>query len=49
MGELGVRAIVDHLQGRTVAKRMDTGAILVTPENLQSAVIQQRLNPILPE
>jgi len=49
MGELGVRAIVDHLQGRTVAKRMDTGAILVTPENLQSAVIQQRLNPTVPE
>jgi ribose transport system substrate-binding protein len=48
MGELGVRAIVDHLRGRPVAKRVDTGAILVTPENLKTPAIQQFLNPPLP-
>jgi ribose transport system substrate-binding protein len=48
MGELGVKAIVDHLLGRPVAKRVDTGVILVTPENLQTVAIQQFLNPKLP-
>jgi ribose transport system substrate-binding protein len=45
MGEMGVKAIVDHLQGRTVAKRVDTGAILVTAENLRSNAIQEILHP----
>jgi ribose transport system substrate-binding protein len=47
MGELGVKALVDHLQGRTVSKRMDTGAILVTTENLRSHAIQDLLHPSL--
>lgn len=34
MGELGVRAIVDHLDGRPTQKRIDTGAVMVTPENV---------------
>jgi len=45
MGELGVKAVVDHLEGRTVSKRMDTGAILVTSDNLHSRTIQALLHP----
>jgi ribose transport system substrate-binding protein len=47
MGELGVKAVVEHLQGRTVATRMDTGAILVTSDNLRSHAIQELLHPSL--
>jgi ribose transport system substrate-binding protein len=48
MGELGVRTLVDHLQGRTVSNRIDTGATLVTPENLNTTAIQRLLNPPMP-
>ncbi len=44
MGELGVRTIVDHLQGKPVEKRIDTGVMLVTPENMDSADAQQLLH-----
>jgi ribose transport system substrate-binding protein len=47
MGELGVKAIVDHLQGHPVSKRVDTGAILVTSDNLRSHAIQDLLHPNL--
>jgi ribose transport system substrate-binding protein len=47
MGELGVKTLVDHLQGHAVSSRTDTGAILVTSENLGSAMIQQLLHPQL--
>lgn len=48
MGELGVKAIVDYLQGRPVAKRMDTGALLVTSENLRSPAVRELLHPAVP-
>jgi ribose transport system substrate-binding protein len=47
MGELGLKTMVDHLLGKPVAKRVDTGVTLITPANLQSAVAQQLLHPPL--
>ena len=47
MGELGVKIMVDHLQGRQVAPRIDTGVMLVTPDNLETAEAQQLLHPPL--
>ena len=47
MGELGLKSMVDFLLGRHVPKRVDTGAILVTPENLKTPAIQNLLNPQL--
>jgi ribose transport system substrate-binding protein len=47
MGELGVRTMVDYLQGASVEKRVDTGATMITPENLSSADAQRLLHPPL--
>jgi len=47
MGELGVRTMVDHLRGKSVPKRVDTGATLVTPENLNSPEVERLLHPPL--
>ena len=49
MGEVGVQSVVEYLKGHEVAKRVDTGAILVTPENLTTHAIQSLLNPPMPE
>jgi len=45
MGELAVRTLADHLAGRTVPKRIDTGATMVTPENMDQPAIQKLLKP----
>ena len=45
MGYLGVKTMVDHLQGRPVEKRVDTGVWLITPENLDSPDTQTLLAP----
>ncbi len=45
MGELGVKTLVDHLQGRTVPRRIDTGATMVTPENMDRSEMQRLLHP----
>ena len=34
MGYLGVKTMVDHLQGKPVEKQIDTGVIVLTPENM---------------
>ncbi|HEY6305994.1 MAG TPA: substrate-binding domain-containing protein [Candidatus Angelobacter sp.] len=47
MGELGVKTMIDHLQGRPVAARIDTGVMLVTPDNLETPEAQQLLHPPL--
>jgi ribose transport system substrate-binding protein len=47
MGELGVITMVGHLQGKPVEKRIDTGVMLVMPENMESAEAQQLLHPPL--
>ena len=44
MGYLGVKAIVDHLQGRPVEKRVDTGVSLITLENLETPESQELLH-----
>jgi ribose transport system substrate-binding protein len=47
MGYLGVRTMVEHLQGKPVEKRIDTGVTLVTPENMNAPEIQTLLHPPL--
>jgi ribose transport system substrate-binding protein len=45
MGYLGVKTMVDHLQGRPVEKRVDTGVWLITEENLAAPDTHQLLYP----
>jgi ribose transport system substrate-binding protein len=45
IGELGVKAIVDSLMGKPVEKRIDTGVMMITPENMNSPEAQKLLNP----
>jgi ribose transport system substrate-binding protein len=40
MGYLGVRTMVDSLLGKTVEKKIDTGVMLVTKDNMQSPEVQ---------
>jgi ribose transport system substrate-binding protein len=47
MGYLGVMTLMDHLQGKPVERRVDTGVMLVTQENMSQAEIQELLNPPL--
>ncbi len=49
MGGLGVRTMVDHLRGRTVEKRIDTGVVLVTPKNLDDPSSIALLKPPIDE
>jgi ribose transport system substrate-binding protein len=45
MGYLAVKAMVDHLAGRPVDKRIDTGATLVTRASMGTPEAQALLNP----
>jgi ribose transport system substrate-binding protein len=45
MGYLGVRTMVDHLQGKPVPKRVDTGCLIVTPENIDEPRSKELLHP----
>ncbi len=47
MGYLGVKTMVASLNGETVEKRIDTGAYLVTKENMDQPEIAEILNPPL--
>jgi ribose transport system substrate-binding protein len=47
MGYLGVRTMVDHLLGKTVEKKIDTGVMLVTKENLETPEVKTLLHPAL--
>ncbi len=47
MGELGVKTVVDHLMGKPVEKRVDTGVTLITPGNLDTPQSQELLHPPL--
>jgi ribose transport system substrate-binding protein len=47
MGYLGVMTMIEHLQGQTVPKRVDTGVHLVTLENMKDPEIDQLLHPAL--
>ena len=45
MGYAGVMALVKHLQGEPVEKRIDTGVVLATPANMEEAQIKALLYP----
>ena len=47
MGYLGVKTMVDHLQGRAVEKRIDTGAQLITREKMSDPAVKELLHPDL--
>ena len=47
MGYLSVMSMVKHLQGEKVENRIDTGVVLVTPENMEQPAIKDLLNPPL--
>jgi len=47
MGYLGVRTMVDQILGKPVEKKIDTGVMLVTKENLESLEVQTLLHPPL--
>ncbi len=45
MGELGVKTLVDHLEGKKVEASCDTGETLVTPDNLNDPKVATLLKP----
>jgi ribose transport system substrate-binding protein len=45
IGYLGVKTMVEHLAGKPVEPRIDTGATLITVENIGQPKIQKLLNP----
>jgi len=47
MGYLGVRTMVDSLLGKPVNKKIDTGVMLVTKENMSSPEVHALLHPPL--
>jgi ribose transport system substrate-binding protein len=47
MGELAVKTLVDHLTGKTVPKRIDTGSTMVTLDNMDRPEIKKLLRPPL--
>jgi ribose transport system substrate-binding protein len=47
MGELGVTSLVAHLNGQPVDKRIDTGATMVTRDNMNSPDVKALLAPDL--
>ena len=47
MGYLGVKTIVDSLLNKPVEKKIDTGVMLVTKDNMQSPEVQALLHPPL--
>ncbi|MBM3834357.1 MAG: substrate-binding domain-containing protein [Verrucomicrobia bacterium] len=47
MGYLGVMTMFKHLQGEKVDKRIDTGVVLVTPENMEQPEMKELLYPPL--
>jgi ribose transport system substrate-binding protein len=49
MGYLGVVTAVKHLKGEPVEKRIDTGVVLVTPENMNEPQVKDLLYPPLKE
>ena len=45
MGYLGVKSMVEHLQGEAVEDRIDTGVAMITPENMDTPESQAVINP----
>ncbi len=49
MGYLGVKTMVDHLQGKPIQKRIDTGVHVITRDNMNEPEMHALLNPPLSE
>ena len=47
MGYLGVKTMVDHLQGRPVERRIDTGVQLITRDTMDDPAVKELLYPDL--
>jgi len=47
MGYKGVMTMVEHLQGKPVERRIDTGVTLVTAENMEQPAVKELLHPPL--
>ncbi len=47
MGRDGVKTMVAHIRGKEVPKRIDTGVVVVTPENLKDPEIDKLVHPAL--
>ena len=47
MGYLAVKTMAEHLRGKKVEKRIDTGARLVTKENLDEPAVKEIMQPDL--
>ena len=45
MAAVALTTLVDHLRGRSVPARIDTGVVVVTRENLDSPAVQEMLSP----
>ena len=45
MGQLAVRTLVEHLDGKSVPRKIPTGEALATPENMKDPEIDTLLNP----
>jgi len=45
MGYLGVKTMAEHLRGRPVEKRIDTGVTLITQENMNEPAMRELLEP----
>ncbi len=49
MGYTCITTMVDHLQGRKVPEKIDTGVFLVTPDNIETPEMQALIHPPLNE
>jgi len=47
MGYMAVKTMTEHLQGKQVPAKVDTGAKLVTPGNMNTPEMQELLQPDL--
>jgi ribose transport system substrate-binding protein len=47
MGYLGVKTMVEHLKGRPVEKRIDTGVQLITRDRMHDPAVKELLQPDL--
>jgi ribose transport system substrate-binding protein len=46
MGYVGVKTMLDHLDGKPITPEIDTGAAVVTPENMNTPQMQRLLYPV---
>jgi ribose transport system substrate-binding protein len=49
MGYLGVKTMVAHLEGKPLERHIDTGAALITPENMDEPEMKLLHSPDLSE